>query len=870
MLPGGILDDNKNEFDANVDDNAFMASMEVIAPKQKVEKLNVKASKFMYADTGTVLNREEFKDYRDCPGYDKDEFSKYLELLQMCKGWSTKTGHYIIPKYQKQKRSDTLLDSFELVEKVDDDGVSKYYCLCNMYKSYLLCYHTLLARIAHRRSDYNVKPAFRSISQVWIGNDQRVKLIKEGLKGHRKEAYLVYDHQENAEIVYINKDGCLSCKYHQTRFTSCMHMRILQKTLGISVEEYKEERARINIDAGIGKFKINPSHSYRKVPVPYIHRDTDEKIKYDHYRYDPTLFDNGHFKPENQECINPECDMKFDNDSNNYTIKRNKKATIFASDRAYKCVVDIYVCKKCGRENYYDGYHDHLYNYDSKIIYHHSLLNEKTNDIHLAQGSSWLAFTSIKQRLYIDNGSPQAFPQPQHFKPVWNSFICNIQDWQFLFECPHCGTEPKSVGYDGCVIYVKRHFVTNCINPTTVFDPHYCANIGKSRPSNRYIDKYQLRTTTQRWLQTVFQKRRRDKPLDKLTYRQSQKMVEDLNSNGYGLLAKFITYIHENLNQIKKDEPYRNNIKKFLRAATSNEPITALFHPQINDIFTAREVEVDHPTNKNKIQQYSPVLYLLLFTPYSNDSTLPGCLTPLLSHMAKRSATLHKLYKTKRDRYHKGYQQPTEEQVQRHADFLTSGSYYSATKKRNRPAYSIDHQKYRNPDQDRVESCNKTFAEFTNVTGGIWIIRCLKHSIAVGFHLMPVSEGKNDPFSATFCHWEIAPQVMCGDFNCQLEPYCRIREPTYFENTIFPVDAMHCKSHTECSDAFDGSLFTKHGIREYRLWNDQGVEQRNRVLSRLKVTSAHMRLEQFMLQLRQLLEMDNRRLIRRFKGLKEH
>ncbi len=82
---------------------------------------------------------------------------------------------------------------------------------------------------------------------------------------------------------------------------------------------------------------------------------------------------------------------------------------------------------------------------------------------------------------------------------------------------------------------------------------------------------------------------------------------------------------------------------------------------------------------------------------------------------------------------------------------MRSGSYYSATKKRNRPLYQGDCEQKREVE----DVCNKNFAEFQNITGGIWQLRCLIHGVCIGFHVIPKSEGKNDPFSAVYCHFEI-------------------------------------------------------------------------------------------------------------------
>ena len=199
-------------------------------------------------------------------------------------------------------------------------------------------------------------------------------------------------------------------------------------------------------------------------------------------------------------------------------------------------------------------------------------------------------------------------------------------------------------------------------------------------------------------------------------------------------------------------------------------------------------------------------------------------------------------------------------------DWMRKGSYYSLTKKRDRPSYSIDGTKI--AEEQDGEGCGKSFCEFPQYTGGVFIVRCLAHSKALGFHIIPKGEGRNDAFSAIYTHWSEAPTVMSGDWNCQFQPYAMKREPAFFERTLISVDATHCKGHSRCSDAFDGALIKLFGLPELTAnWNDQGVEQRNRVLQALKTVSKNMSLEQFMIELRQKLEMDNRRIIRKSKNL---
>ena len=75
------------------------------------------------------------------------------------------------------------------------------------------------------------------------------------------------------------------------------------------------------------------------------------------------------------------------------------------------------------------------------------------------------------------------------------------------------------------------------------------------------------------------------------------------------------------------------------------------------------------------------------------------------------------------------------------------------------------------------------------------------HSICYGFHCIPKSEGRNDVFSAMVTRWEKAPKTVIYDFACALGPYCMTREPEFFADTLFVIDAFHAGGHTKCAPA---------------------------------------------------------------------
>lgn len=131
---------------------------------------------------------------------------------------------------------------------------------------------------------------------------------------------------------------------------------------------------------------------------------------------------------------------------------------------------------------------------------------------------------------------------------------------------------------------------------------------------------------------------------------------------------------------------------------------------------------------------------------------------------------------------------------------------------------------------------------------------------------MPKSEGLNDPFSAVYCHFQTAPKLMIGDFNCRLHTYAMNREPEFFKETVFGIDECHCKGHTGCSVCYNMRLL-KNAHPDYNLMNDSACEQRNNIIKRMARQATYMNLSTFMIQARLLFEIDNRNIRRKLEKL---
>jgi hypothetical protein len=63
-------------------------------------------------------------------------------------------------------------------------------------------------------------------------------------------------------------------------------------------------------------------------------------------------------------------------------------------------------------------------------------------------------------------------------------------------------------------------------------------------------------------------------------------------------------------------------------------------------------------------------------------------------------------------------------------------------------------------------------------------------------------ESARTVFELIYSRWEHAPDVIIYDNACNLDVYCRKREPHFFRATIFMVDRLHYHSHHGCSPIY--------------------------------------------------------------------
>lgn len=124
-------------------------------------------------------------------------------------------------------------------------------------------------------------------------------------------------------------------------------------------------------------------------------------------------------------------------------------------------------------------------------------------------------------------------------------------------------------------------------------------------------------------------------------------------------------------------------------------------------------------------------------------------------------------------------------------------------------------------------SCTK------NKTGnGLYIPGCIFFwcadcSRCLYFGVMKNSESPRTVFEAIYTHWETAPELIVYDNACNLHNFFLNREPVFFKDTRFNVDASHYLGHSKCNPGYNSKRYND-------VKNSALAEQKNRLLRLLE------------------------------------
>jgi hypothetical protein len=167
----------------------------------------------------------------------------------------------------------------------------------------------------------------------------------------------------------------------------------------------------------------------------------------------------------------------------------------------------------------------------------------------------------------------------------------------------------------------------------------------------------------------------------------------------------------------------------------------------------------------------------------------------------------------------------------------------------------------------RGSKCAKYYSQYgeRRLTGGMMCVWCT-HSICYGFHFIPKGEGRNDVFSAMITRWVKPPKRVIYDFACALGPYCMTREPEFFADTQFVIDAFHAQGHTKCTNAAFLTNYCKVDPRLSYI-NSSAGECGNSGLARIRKSLSYMSQDHAFIYAKTFLSVWNRLQIRKLLGL---
>lgn len=163
-------------------------------------------------------------------------------------------------------------------------------------------------------------------------------------------------------------------------------------------------------------------------------------------------------------------------------------------------------------------------------------------------------------------------------------------------------------------------------------------------------------------------------------------------------------------------------------------------------------------------------------------------------------------------------------------------------------------------EKEEIE-CNKFYSRFADMSGGIMVFWCAAHGFAVGAHIIPSSEGRNDVFTALYGRWEKPPSVIVYDFACGSALYNMYRAPWFFKNTLHITDTHHSAGHKGCSPTTKMALY--RDVPALKHIRDSFAESGNRVLNRIKRSVRYSSLDNSLRLIRMQLTAHNLQRLRR-------
>ncbi|KAJ3560575.1 hypothetical protein NP233_g10745 [Leucocoprinus birnbaumii] len=537
------------------------------------------------------------------------------------------------------------------------------------------------------------------------------------------------------------------------------------------------------------------------------------------------------------------------------------KATLYTLTGSFTCHIELQTCPHCPparRKNIGPDLRElGIFNYNNVYLLTHELLDDYTNTFTSSETpfDSWCEM--VANRYVYSPGA--SFMRKNTFRACWFAYA-RLQRLEGDFQCPDCGPHPDNVIWDGVSLSFGLGKLSGSLEPptTTSSSSLICPDV-KYFPKQQALPDSSLRKLlrkiiTMEPLNKVAQKAVLNTSPQKTHAQQSQQAVErgSLFSRHYGIAA-----YHEG-------HKVPVVIKHFFNQIGAEESILQMVN---RDGLHALEVFLESPRPATASALIIvPHLYHLLESGYDKKAGYQTSLLSISTWICNRAREVLDILLE-----NSGPDLGLEHGMEAtNTDWEVSGCYYSMPKIRERPVYPrLLHDQQREESQggarDLAETtsaaCGKYYSTYKKqrLTGGIMVAWCT-HSISYGYHCMPGAEGRNDVFSAMITRWPKAPRRVIYDFACALGPYCLLREPSFFADTLFIIDNFHSRDHTKCAPACFASTYAELDP-DFSTINTSAAECGNSLILRIRKSVSFMSERRAIIYTKVFLSIINRRKI---------
>ncbi|KAF6765620.1 hypothetical protein DFP72DRAFT_798270 [Ephemerocybe angulata] len=539
----------------------------------------------------------------------------------------------------------------------------------------------------------------------------------------------------------------------------------------------------------------------------------------------------------------------------------------------FEAEVQLQPCPNC----YQHGYHYigpdlrdlGLFNYNNTTLVSHELMDEYT----IAFSSSETLFSAfVVQMNHRYANSKTSFMGADLFRETWFSFM-SIQAFENDMQCARCGPYPETVIWDGVTLAFHKKHLSSTLAPPTILHP-----LSFRRPLVKRVKKQQT------VVDPMLRKKIR-KVLEMFTKSNSRRQQESDQEDDDTLEKAEVTNGEEETGGAEEGlsgevDKVREGLHvlcpalemlfldKFGFRARAETPMKSVpraysrFFLQIAAEESAAQLVIESallrlrdflsdPREANLTMLIGiPGLYKLLRAHNEIKS-----LVPIAKWIEERATSVHAALSADK----RPIPLISSDSAHEQPDWRLTGCFYSLGQIRYRPHYPSLGDDLKKIDSSRGgDTCGKYYSEYgeRRLTGGIMVVWCT-HSVAYGFHSIPSSEGRNDVFSALVTRWPVAPKRIVYDFACALGPYCMLREPEFFKDTLFVIDNFHSKGHTKCSPAAFLKEYSSADLNLISI-NSSAGESGNSALRRIRKGVSYMTQDHAIIYTKVFLSMWNR------------